>query len=122
MIEIKIVISILCAHWLSDFVMQSDKMAKGKSSNNRWLLIHVSTYTLAMLYLCWIFIPSISLRDLYSWVILNGILHFLVDYVTSRWSSKLWKEERVHDFFVVIGLDQLIHYALLFLTYNTVVN
>jgi hypothetical protein len=33
--------------------------------------------------------------------------------VTSRITSRLWQEEREHDFFVVVGFDQLIHQVTL---------
>jgi len=39
----------------------------------------------------------------------NGVLHFATDFVTSRITSRLWYQQREHDFFVMVGLDQLIH-------------
>ena len=96
--DIQIIMYLLATHWVADFVLQSDKMAKGKSTSNKWLGIHVLVYAVC-------FIPSLSI----GFVLLNGAIHFVVDWFTSRQSSRLWAEGRVHDFFVVIGFDQLIH-------------
>jgi hypothetical protein len=46
------------------------------------------------------------------------ITHGVTDYFTSKWTSRLWEEKKVHDFFVVIGLDQLIHATTLLITFN----
>jgi hypothetical protein len=52
MIDINIplyfVLVVLLAHWISDFVLQTDQMARGKSSSFKWLSLHVATYTGAM--------------------------------------------------------------------------
>lgn len=92
-------------HWLADFVLQSDKMAKNKSTSNKWLLCHASTYT-AVLSIC------------FGWQygLVNGLVHLVVDYCTSRATSALWKKGEVHYFFVVIGFDQAIHITTLLLT------
>jgi len=46
------------------------------------------------------------------------LTHWFTDLFTSRWTSKLWEKKDVHNFFVVIGLDQLIHATTLLITYN----
>lgn len=46
------------------------------------------------------------------------ITHWITDYNTSRWTSKLWAKGDVHNFFVVVGGDQLIHYLTLLITYK----
>lgn len=40
--------------------------------------------------------------------------HLVIDGVTSRITAWLWKEKRVHDFFVMIGADQILHYVTIF--------
>ena len=48
-----------------------------------------------------------------TWVILNAVAHFFTDYITSRASSLLFKDNNYHDGFCVVGFDQLIHYITL---------
>jgi hypothetical protein len=49
------------------------------------------------------------------------IFHTITDYFTSRLNSKLWKKGDVHNFFVSIGFDQVLHYVQLFLTYKLLI-
>jgi hypothetical protein len=111
MIELflKSITILLILHWLADFILQSNWQAQNKSSNNYALLAHVSTYTLV---LCVI--------DM-KFALFNGLTHLVVDYITSRISKKLWLEKEVHYFFVIIGLDQLIHTIILMWSYHYMV-
>jgi hypothetical protein len=113
MISLKIVFTILVIHWFADFVLQTDKQAKGKSKNWKDLLSHTATYSLF-----WI-IPAILMLGYNGaiFVIITLIAHTITDYFTSRLNSKLWAEGKVHYFFVSIGFDQLLHYTQLLLTY-----
>lgn len=88
-------------HWLGDFVVQTDWQAKNKS--RRWdaLLKHVGTYTLTLCLL----LPWYSWR----WVLVQGVLHLLIDFWTSRLNRWLWEKRGSHDFFVGVGLDQWLH-------------
>lgn len=110
---------VIWSHFIADFIFQSDKMAKNKSSSNQWLSIHIVTY-MAVLYL--LMVDRYSLfynhndHNLHTYVLINGLAHFCTDYVTSRITKKLWAEQKVHDFFVVIGLDQAIHLTTLVVT------
>ena len=52
-----------------------------------------------------------------SFVLCNTVAHFFTDYLTSRVTSSLYKENKIHEFFAVIGFDQFIHIATLCGTY-----
>ena len=120
---------LLLTHWIGDFLLQSDWMALNKSKNtwegSRALFFHVLTYSS-----CFIWLGL-------EFTLLTFVMHWPVDFVTSRitrrlfpfvpawpddppfidWYNKDGEDGRSnHWFFVVIGLDQLIHYLCLSFT------
>lgn len=117
-------LALLVAHFIGDFLLQSDWMATQKSKNADALLAHTGIYSLC-------FLPWGLM-----FVLLTFLTHTLTDYATSQLTSALWffRQEaedgcdpplqtrwvyvagRRHWFFVVIGFDQLIHAATLALT------
>lgn len=99
---------VLVAHFVGDFIFQSDWMATNKSRSYRALLMHIGTYMLALV----VFGPLFAL--------VNGIAHFMIDWCTSRGTSWLWQHERRHEFFVLIGFDQLLHALVLLATLRLV--
>ena len=105
MISINLILLLVLLHWIADFVLQSDDMANNKSKSNKWLGIHCLVYIIPFLLIGWKF------------AILNGIIHFGIDWCTSRVNSKLWEKKEIHWFFVDIGFDQAIHISTLVLTY-----
>lgn len=123
------IFSIIIIHFIGDFVLQTDKQAKGKSKEWKPLLSHTFNYSL-----CWYFVifffaiwgnhfNGYSAKELgwSSWMILFPVVtfvtHTITDYFTSRLNSKLWAKGEVHNFFVSVGFDQVLHYVQLFLTY-----
>jgi len=117
-----VIISLLFIHWIADFVLQLPSWADTKWYNLNSLKKHCATYgailfgglvcinsldmTFSILCLCFIFAFT------------NTIFHYLFDYYSSKWLHALFVEKRIHDFFVVMDLDQMSHICLLILSYN----
>lgn len=101
----EIIILIFWTHFVADFLLQSEYMSMNKSKNSWVLAFHCSVYTF----------PFIILFGL-KYAIVNGIAHFVVDFITSRCTSKLYEKKQYHWFFVVIGFDQALHMTTLVLT------
>lgn len=106
------ILAVIIAHWMADFVAQTSEMATRKSSSWFWLTFHVVTYMVTLGLALLILWGHVNL----FWILLNGLLHWLTDSVTSRITSRLWQQGRHREFFVVVGLDQVIHYVCLFVT------
>jgi hypothetical protein len=98
-------LKILFFHFIADFCLQTDKMAINKSTSISWLTVHIATYSSFMMLFCG-----------QKYALVNGLLHWAIDFGTSKWTSYLWKKGDRHNFFVVIGLDQLLHATCLILT------
>jgi Protein of unknown function (DUF3307) len=109
-------LTLLAVHWVADFVLQSHWMASNKSKSNRALSVHVAVCTIALCIATPLIFFNRSPAEWLGFVAVNGALHFATDYCTSRWSSRLWAKQDWHNFFVVIGLDQLIHQVTLGVT------
>ena len=114
--ELSIIIAILWAHFIGDFILQSDYHAVNKSKNNKALLDHIMWYSLPFVVLT-IITPATVL-----WLLFNVIAHGAIDWVTSRISSRLWQQNKRHWFFVTIGADQSLHFTCLFASYVWLVN
>ena len=115
--------ALLVVHWFADFVLQSNWQASNKSKSNVALAQHVITYTTAI----GVAMPAIFFQmdaNAALFLAINGALHFVTDWCTSRITSRLFmgqfhhpsegmpmmkRDFSLHNFFVVVGVDQLIH-------------
>ena len=124
---------IILIHYIADFVLQDENWAINKSKSFGALISHTAIYSSF-----WV-LPIIFLfPDNWSWqnYVINAwlfafitfICHTAIDYVTSKITSKLHKEGKFGSpipnfgFFSVIGFDQVLHYAHLFITFEILSN
>lgn len=116
---------LLIVHWLADFVLQTHWQASNKSKRNDALAAHVLMYTAILGIATAVIFPANWHAALF--VAVNGVLHFATDWCTSRITSKLFMKQfqnldvhgaeywifrpnfTLHNFFIVVGVDQLIH-------------
>ncbi|MDT0605505.1 DUF3307 domain-containing protein [Croceitalea rosinachiae] len=103
---------LLLAHWIGDFLFQTTKMAIHKSSSFKWLFLHVTTYTIVIFIFATL---SFSWQVALGYTVINGVLHLVVDFFTSKLAAKYVERPRI--FYPILGFDQLIHIACLYWTY-----
>lgn len=113
-------ISLIVAHYLGDWLLQSDWMALNKSKSNLALGVHVLVVTLVYGFWATYHLPVVqdNPRELQLGLFVGicFLTHFVTDWITSRVNAILWQRELRHWFFCMIGLDQVIHYVTLALT------
>lgn len=115
--------SIIVQHWMADFVNQSREIAVAKSSDNIALLRHVLYYSLHF-----VLVASVYslIDDAHHWDVfrymgfigINAMLHLVVDYFTSRASTKAYKADDIKRFWNIIGFDQMLHTLCLYVTWK----
>lgn len=98
------IIIVFWLHFIADFFLQTQYMSMNKSKDSWVLGSHCLLYSFPLMFFG------------VEYGIINGILHFPVDFITSRITSKLYQKKEYHWFFVIIGLDQAIHMTVLVLT------
>jgi len=124
---------IILVHYVADFVFQSGEWGAMKSKCNRALIMHTLMYALIWVvpaaflfnFGCKgsIFGTCVYTGKLFIFLVVTFIVHTVQDYITSRITSKGFENKNymsgIPNFgaFSVIGLDQVLHYAQLFLTY-----
>jgi hypothetical protein len=107
--EITTIIALIWLHYLGDFVLQTNMMATLKSTKYRWLTIHVLIYSLPFLVFG------------FQYAAVNFLIHWAIDWYTSRVSSAFNRKGNKGAFFKVLGFDQALHLTTLVVTYHLMV-
>lgn len=127
---------IVLIHFVADFILQAEEWATNKSKSNVALLDHVSVYSAFWIFASCLLFGYSKPGETAEWYVINSsifgivtfVSHFATDYVTSRIVSKKFSKGEygspIPNFgaFTVIGFDQVLHYAQLFLTYHLLIN
>lgn len=129
---------LLFGHYVGDFILQTHWQAANKSKRLDALASHVGVYTATMGAFTLIIFSRADLDRIIPFIVVNGLLHFATDLVTSRINSGLFSEaidmmwrarahpehptfgHRIgtawHNFFVAVGGDQQVHHWTLLIT------
>jgi hypothetical protein len=115
-----VILVILFAHFFGDFVIQPHRIAVNKWHDNKALWMHVLLYTLALFLFSWAFLipyDGAAFLCYLGWAIVNGLVHFVIDYSISKDRQEYWVERNFQMYFIFFGVDQMLHYAILAVTY-----
>jgi hypothetical protein len=92
-----VIYTLLAAHFVADFIAQSDWMAVNKSKRWDALAWHVAVYTAVLAVFVFLLTTTPSWRGVTaSWVAfglfvgVNAVAHFVQDAMTSRITARLW--------------------------------
>lgn len=110
--------AVFMAHALSDFYLQREVDAKNKSKSLKHLSIHIAQYTLCMFVFLLPFGMVFGMANVALYTVINGAVHFVVDYFTSKQSAKAWATNDTGAFWAWIGTDQAFHAVTLITTFN----
>ena len=111
-------------HFVGDFVFQSHWMASNKSKNNAALVLHVGIWTgcIGIPAFLALILGIINVNAVLLYIAINFVSHLIIDYISSRITSRLWAKQSWHNFFVAIGFDQLLHFIFLLFSAALVIN
>ena len=110
-------------HYLADFCLQTVYQAQnkgvGKSFWNVALFNHVGMYSIV-----W-FLSVVAISSITGWglstcllfTLITFVCHYLTDWFTSRIGKQFWTSGDYHNGFVVVGIDQVLHYIQLLSAY-----
>ena len=125
------IIFVHALHLVADFILQPNWVQTYKSRDNSILLLHVTIYSYVVGMGALIVAPWQSAL-LYG--VVNGVLHFIVDFVTSRiitfhalkikipenkelQNVPIYEKINIYSLCVLLGIDQLCHQACLLATF-----
>lgn len=112
---------IFIAHFIGDFVLKSNWEERNKHKDIMALFSHIVGYSISLVtaffLMLWFGLVLYPAQDLtlvlLTWLIINIITHFIVDYFTSKLNSRLWARGNMHNIFLAVGFDQLLHILIL---------
>ena len=114
------IVIILLIHWLADFALQTHDQATKKSTSLSYLTFHVSSYSLVWALASWALYQNFESCLVFAGI--TFVCHWITDFATSRLSRSFWENKDFHNGFVIVGVDQILHYVQLLITHNIVIS
>ena len=113
------IIYLIFVHLLSDVVLQGSKMDELKHRRLLYLLIHGGIYTLVLVVATQFSLlvglsPILALK----FAVFNGLMHFVVDFFTGGWKETAWCKKSNNNFLIITIVDHFVHLAILFVSYD----
>lgn len=102
-------------HYIFDFIFQTSWQAENKSKNEHALSNHCWVYSLSMMVVTFVYF---NLFSEIHWGLLESVgtlmffysAHFVTDFFTSKKTARHFRRKNYHMGFVIVGLDQFIHF------------
>ena len=122
MLSNEIICYLLLIHTLADFGLQTDEQAKNKGEGNSFFnrhhFYHVGDYSLVWFLACIATsgLTAFTIVESVEFTIITFICHYTTDWFTSRIGKPFWEKGDLHNGFLVVGLDQLLHFYQLIFT------
>lgn len=106
--------ALLIIHFFADFVAQTHEMATNKWKLGSALWSHIGSYTFILFIGLLVFFHTVTMWvPILAFTLYNGFWHLIIDSVTAPITHDLAEKQSWHNFFVVVGFDQLLHTGLL---------
>lgn len=120
--QINILIGFLISHFISDFVLQPRDIAESKGFNIKSLIVHGGEYfvyftVINMLILLPFYGNVLVYLRVIDFCAINTVAHLLIDFITSKLTSRYYKNGDNKMFFNIIGFDQLLHTSIIVYSY-----
>jgi hypothetical protein len=94
---------LMILHFVGDFLLQPRSIARTKSKSIKSLTTHCILYG----------IPFFVYFNV-TFVLYVIMTHWIVDYISSKFTTMFYQANKEYLFYSVIGIDQLIHHIILF--------
>jgi hypothetical protein len=102
-------------HAAGDFLLQGSTLSKLKATKFYYLLAHVGIYTVFFIAVSPMLLGLTFMQGL-IFSLVNGVLHLVVDFVTSRLKKKYWDLNET-KYLAVVSFDHIIHIIILISSY-----
>lgn len=108
-------VGLVFAHFLGDFVFQTERMALNKWTSWDALRAHVQVYA-ACIMCVMAALPGTTVLGTVLFALSNGLLHMFTDRISSNVMKEAREASNQRKFFLALGADQTIHMMCFFLT------